>query len=173
MPPKDWSQAIHDASQRAIAKRYVEAYKYVTAPHIIQKGTSPMSSSKVYVITSGCYSDYHIVRIFSTKELADQFCNKYSRPDPWEEYSIEEHTLDNSIPEQLTDTYVQLKPDGSVMNTWTKQRFSDDPLPSRRITLYHNGAMSIHIAAQPNREKAIKAAQDLRAAYLAQEAGIS
>lgn len=45
--------------------------------------------SIIYVLTEGEYSDYHIVGVYSTKELAEkaQFLYKYS--------SIEEYFLDN------------------------------------------------------------------------------
>tara|TARA_R110000868_G_scaffold199857_1_gene446954 strand:+ start:161 stop:529 length:369 start_codon:yes stop_codon:yes gene_type:complete len=45
--------------------------------------------SIIYVLTEGDYSDYHIVGVYSTKELAEkaQFVYEYS--------SIEEYSLDN------------------------------------------------------------------------------
>ena len=47
---------------------------------------------KIYVITSGEYSDYHIVAIYSTRELADEFvqCNG-------DGYEIEEYNLNEPI----------------------------------------------------------------------------
>ena len=49
--------------------------------------------SKVYVVTNGCYSDYHIVRVFSTKELALEFTGSILEQSTYD-YSIEEWALD-------------------------------------------------------------------------------
>ena len=47
---------------------------------------------KIYVVTSGCYSDYRIERVFSTRELAEEFIDHDAYCD------IEEYVLDGEMP---------------------------------------------------------------------------
>lgn len=53
---------------------------------------------KVYVVTSGSYSDYGINAIFSTPELAELYKNNYNKANPGDA-DIEEWELDKPIPE--------------------------------------------------------------------------
>lgn len=48
---------------------------------------------KVYVVTSGEYSDYGIDAIFSTQELAQKFIDVFSK-DKWRSMSVEQWDLD-------------------------------------------------------------------------------
>lgn len=47
---------------------------------------------KVYLITSGCYSDYHVECAFSSRELAEAWLSDLPRQG---DYSIEEFALDD------------------------------------------------------------------------------
>lgn len=47
--------------------------------------------SKLYAVTAGEYSDYHIITICSNKEKAEQICKLYNRGDPYYDASIEEY----------------------------------------------------------------------------------
>ena len=38
-----------------------------------------MSKQKVYILTDGDYSDYHVVGVFSTRELAEDYVNSSER----------------------------------------------------------------------------------------------
>ena len=49
--------------------------------------------AKVYVITKGCYSDYRIEGVASTKSLAEKMAYLFS--DRYEEADIEEYELDS------------------------------------------------------------------------------
>ena len=49
--------------------------------------------NKVFVVTSGEYSDYGIDAIFSTRELAQNFIDAF-KADKWHEMDIEEWDLD-------------------------------------------------------------------------------
>ena len=53
---------------------------------------------KVYIVTRGEYSDYHIVGVFSTQEKAEQFVEDtykvYGYRDSWDQLEIEEYPLD-------------------------------------------------------------------------------
>jgi hypothetical protein len=46
--------------------------------------------NKIYIVTSGSYSDYQINAVFSTRELAQKYVDKFESTD----YRVEEHELD-------------------------------------------------------------------------------
>ena len=47
---------------------------------------------KIYIVTSGDYSDYRIERVFSTKEKANEFVQQHGT-----DYRIEEYVVDEEI----------------------------------------------------------------------------
>lgn len=51
----------------------------------------------VYVVTTGIYSDYHIVGIFTTKEKAEEYIDSLMWPS---EYDVDEYTLDELQPDR-------------------------------------------------------------------------
>ena len=54
--------------------------------------------SKVYIVTSGEYSDYHIDACFSTKQKAQEYIKNAEKTEKfWDEPSIEEWDLDGSV----------------------------------------------------------------------------
>ena len=48
-----------------------------------------------YVVTSGQYSDYHIVAVFLDEEAATQFVNEYNATQDrsWNHYYVENHEV--------------------------------------------------------------------------------
>jgi hypothetical protein len=75
-----------------------------------------MMTNSIYILTEGSYSDYHVVGVYSTKELAKeaQFLFKDSQ--------IEEYDLDN-IPEHppgMSAWYVSIS-DGKLDDIYTSQ----------------------------------------------------
>ena len=53
--------------------------------------------SKVYIVTSGEYSDYHIDAVFTTREKAEQFCAVHNTCERYSNfYNIEEYDVDES-----------------------------------------------------------------------------
>ena len=55
--------------------------------------------NKVYVVTSGSYSDYHIEAVFSTEELAEKYIHATKSGNRWDDASIEEWDLDRNASE--------------------------------------------------------------------------
>ena len=51
--------------------------------------------TKVYVVTQGYYSAYRIVGLFSDKEKAEDLIKLAGGKGDWEEYDLEEYTLDD------------------------------------------------------------------------------
>ena len=57
---------------------------------------------KVFVVTDGIYSDYHIVAVFSSREKAEKFVARYTWKETEntciEEYSLDQHNIGEMIP---------------------------------------------------------------------------
>ena len=54
---------------------------------------------KVYVLTQGEYSDYHIVGVYSTKEKAQELCDAMrTNGTLWDEPQVEEYELNELTP---------------------------------------------------------------------------
>jgi len=55
-------------------------------------------SEKIYIVTDGCYSDYHIEACFTTKEKAKEYIkNGKISKQFWEDPNIEEWIIDDNI----------------------------------------------------------------------------
>lgn len=48
-------------------------------------------SDKVYVVTCGHYSDYHIVRVYLSEDEAADYVNRYNAAGAYEECRVEEY----------------------------------------------------------------------------------
>ena len=77
----------------------------------------------IYVVTTGEYSDYGICAMFSSKEKADQYCERFKKHADYTGYDIEEYTLD-PIPDDVYREnkelyHVQMWKDGTVRQTYT------------------------------------------------------
>jgi len=71
--------------------------------------------AKVYIVTSGSYSDYHINAVFSTEELAQGYIDRWGTSD----YDIEEWDLDNPNPFERVGKdyyYVAIRKDGDILD---------------------------------------------------------
>lgn len=56
---------------------------------------------KVYILTSGCYSDYSIVSVYLDKEKAEAAAELFNRKDRYAYCSVEEYTLEEDLPVTL------------------------------------------------------------------------
>lgn len=68
-----------------------------------------MENKKVYIVTSGYYSDYHIVGAFSTKEKAEEMLDTLDS-----ESTIEVYALDEQVMKNEKQWIVRFYKDGSV-----------------------------------------------------------
>lgn len=53
-------------------------------------------NKKIYIVTEGEYSDYHICAVFSTREKAEEYVQSKGT-----DYKIEEHDLDEEIKREV------------------------------------------------------------------------
>lgn len=63
------------------------------------------SAKKVYVVTSGTYSDYHITAIFSTNKRAKEYVLLKNGSESYSDYRVEVYTLDELAP--ILDTGIR------------------------------------------------------------------
>ena len=81
----------------------------------------------VYVVTSGSYSDYGIVAMFSTEDAAKMFMERHPKSGFGGYNDIEQYTLDDNVEkmrEGFSQYWVQMHDDGSTLqppetNTWS------------------------------------------------------
>jgi hypothetical protein len=126
----------------------------------------------LYILTEGCYSDYHIIGAYSTKELAEEAQSLY----PYAE--IEEYGLDY-IPEHppgMSAWRVYIL-DGEITGTYSANPLDTNiPYESYSVSSHptHKGikCASFNIWAV-DREHAEKIALDKWYQHQAQEAGIA
>ena len=50
--------------------------------------------TKIYLVSKGCYSYYHIVGVYSTAELANEVVTEINKHDTYDKAEIEEYDLD-------------------------------------------------------------------------------
>ena len=129
--------------------------------------------NKVYIVTAGEYSDYHIVGATLDRakaELARQAYERgYARFQP-ESVSIEEYDLDafDTIREKDNIYHVNFSPDSGPE---IFEPMCDDSLSFNKCHVFIN-ELEVEVAAK-DESHALKIAQDLRAQYLAEKEGIS
>jgi hypothetical protein len=94
-----------------------------------------MMTNSIYILTEGSYSDYHIIGVYSTKELAKEAQSLFK------DSQIEEYGLDN-IPEHppgMSAWYVSIS-DGKLDDIYTSQVSPfDETVPREDEYKYHNG----------------------------------
>lgn len=91
-----------------------------------------MTNNKIYVLTEGSYSDYHIEAVFSTEDKALQYIEWYNKEHSAGYFSIhdiEEWDLDPLNPEYIKRKMhlysVQMWKDGTVRQVWAVENFND------------------------------------------------
>ena len=129
--------------------------------------------AKVYVVTKGCYSDYHICAVTLDKEKAERLRVLFEGNNEWDEARIEE--FDTETHEDLLlgrkPYHVSFRKNGDLYSanedTWGIEYFETgiDEFPKL------DDCLRVNLYAQ-SREAAIKIAAEKRAKYLAEKEGI-
>lgn len=118
---------------------------------------------KVYVITKGCYSDYHIVGVSLDKTRAEEIANAVSEePKSLYEAHVEEYD---------TDAFVTGFRYFVWYDRYNKWNASIDDYDEHQINHAYSDRRFVVYAKDTMH--AVKIAQDMRAEYLAKEKGVS
>jgi hypothetical protein len=130
-------------------------------------GKTMKSLKKVYVVTDGCYSDYHIESIWDTEDKAKSAISILRKGD------IEVWTLNTSL-NNIKDEYMfRFDPNGKL----DYENYCGKDLEEPTTTYQINGGelkgyIVVRLFTRGPRNKAFKIACDERAKFLAQKAGI-
>ena len=115
------------------------------------------------VLTSGTYSDYSIERVFSTKELAEEFCDRYD-----DDMRVEEYLLDDDMPpreESVFEINLNLKTGEATCDSLRGDELKD---LIRMILRYEEPYMELYIKTD-SKKRAIKIASERYAEVIANE----
>lgn len=128
--------------------------------------------SKVYIVTSGSYSDYGINRVFKDKRKAEVWCAEKNTEYEWEEYRIEEYEYSDDEVEYRKD--IELVYRFNIYSKHKTPRTYDHgtlviPTKKARIKKIYEGLEAIIELPEDNPEKAFKIAQDMFAMHKANE----
>jgi len=52
----------------------------------------------VFLLTAGSYSDYRVLRVFTSYALAQAWCDEYNRLKPYEQARVETHDVVRELP---------------------------------------------------------------------------
>ena len=121
-----------------------------------------------YVVTSGEYSDYSVLGVFSTRERGDAFCAVYNASEPSEQARIEVFALDTP-PDDWTVTDVHMQRDGTVLNVVTHVELRVEP-PYYYMRPSATDVVLLWGVPTANKERAVKVVNEKRAQILAQNA---
>ena len=116
----------------------------------------------VYIVTDGCYSDYHICAVFTDKLKAEQYAALHGY-DYVEEYETDKPLIDGNV-----EVYYQYCVD-ITKNYIDCEFIGFTNRKSCQIVANSERAIVRFSASEKNDEKAIKIAQDMLAEYRAKQ----
>lgn len=67
----------------------------------------------VWAVTQGAYSDYHVVAIMASKELADEYVALHLHNDYYDGYRAEEFDFLDSVPEHIPVLFISERINGN------------------------------------------------------------
>lgn len=121
---------------------------------------------KIYIVTSGCYSDYQIEAVFTTEEKANEYVQQHGT-----DYNIEEYDVDEEVVKSEKSWSVEfyLDKDFNLGNypptaSCASWRNTIDPKDTCHVSLYAGmNAMNFKVVTD-SLDKAIKIASERLAA---------
>lgn len=127
-----------------------------------------MANEKIYVVTQGTYSDYHIVAATTDRELAEKIAAKFS------------NNYDKCDVKEYSDAEVMLRPAwhiyfdkaGNVINTSACDCAYDYGNVGRCWEYSYGQCGVVASVTAEDLESAIKIAAEKRAQYLAEKQGL-
>lgn len=121
--------------------------------------------NKIYIVTSGEYSDYHIDAVFSTKELAEDYIQQNGT-----DYVIEEYNLDEEIDRNTKLWKVKFDiNDGKLKDAQVMDYEEDDFKDTCKVLDYFRSQLINFFVDADTMNKAVKIASERFAAVKANE----
>lgn len=134
---------------------------------------------KVYIVTAGDYSAYHIVAVFDDKTKADEFCGAYNGRVDLDFYKarVEEHPIGMNIEYAGMDVYCAERKETGEIYTYDICEYIRDCTEKIGTVSMDGKYLKCYIAVPKNAddqyEYALKVSADMFAEYLAKENGIA
>lgn len=125
-----------------------------------------MTNKKIYIVTEGEYSDYHICAVFSTREKAEEYVQCHGT-----DYNIEEYDLDEDVERfvKLWRVAVAIK-NNEIIETCPTEYKVEEMTDTCHIEVNWHGEPFIYFYVQSETmDKAIKIASERFAAVKANE----
>jgi len=117
--------------------------------------------SKVYIVTTGEYSDYGIVNVFSTKELAKNYVRAVYGIG---EADIEEYYVDKypkQIDKNLKHWSIEMLKNGNAGRCWVSDNYEEDDIHYHVSNLFDTEYLYVYCWAK-DKQHAIKIANEKR-----------
>ena len=111
---------------------------------------------KIYIVTSGCYSDYRIERVFSTKEKANEFIQQHGTDYRIEEYVVDEEKVKKE--EKIWDVEIDID-DNSVIQSIPRNFLCREEGTCEHHEYFRNDVVDLCVKAD-SMDKAIKIAKE-------------
>ena len=122
-------------------------------------------SNKIYIVTSGEYSDYHIDAVFSTKKLAEDYIQQHGT-----DYRIEKYNLDERIDRNTKLWRVEFDiEDGKHTEAYVRDYVADDFRDTCQVLDCLRGPCIQFYVDADTMDKAVKIASERFAAVKANE----
>lgn len=129
---------------------------------------------KIYIVTSGCYSDYGIDAVFLSKEKAEFYAKHCAIKEDYPEVEEYETSDNDIIVEEKVINYFSIKMDnhGEIISIEPKT-YKYTPYDEEfKEEFYYRSPYFFGRLAIDTEEKAIKSMQDRRAEWLACKFGV-
>ena len=110
----------------------------------------------IYIVTSGCYSDYRIERVFSTKEKANEFIQQHGTDYRIEEYVVDEEKVKKE--EKIWDVEIDID-DNSVIQSIPRNFLCREEGTCEYHEYFWNDVVDLCVKAD-SMDKAIKIAKE-------------
>ena len=111
---------------------------------------------KIYIVTSGCYSDYTIERVFSTKEKANEFIQQHGTDYRIEEYVVDEEKVKKE--EKIWDVEIDID-DNLVIQSIPRNFLCREEGTCEHHEYFQNDVVDLYVKAD-SMDKAIKIAKE-------------
>lgn len=132
---------------------------------------------KVYVVTEGCYSSYHIVFVTMDKARADTFVKRYNKTE-YDDYRVEEYDTDDiKLFDGGRKLYQVWKRDDDAVRVYEEEPCYQDSFVMNKVKRYtvknpKSIQYSVYVMAEDDLH-AEKIGADLIAEYMARKAYIT
>lgn len=123
-----------------------------------------MKEKKIYIVTGGDYSEYHISAVFSTKEKAEEYMDTAGS-----DFRIEEYSIDEPIKHEVSIWSVMMDIcSKEVLDIYPYDAREKDTIEFVPSTYFRNECIRFTVESD-SKEKAIKIVSDRLGAVIANE----